>query len=110
MHLKFASLLRYAVSICLASSLALSHGLAASTAERTENSERKLLYVAAPGIRNYLEYGGHGILVFDINNSHKLLKRFASAGVDEKGQPLNIKGIAACEKTRRLYATTTRTL
>ena len=27
---------------------------------------RRLLYVASPGIRNYLEYGGHGLLVFDI--------------------------------------------
>jgi len=28
--------------------------------------ETRLLYVAAPGIRNYLEWGGHGVLVFDI--------------------------------------------
>jgi len=38
-------------------------------------AERKLLYVATPGVRNYLEYGGHGILVFDINDSHKFVKR-----------------------------------
>ena len=29
-------------------------------------AERRLLYVAVPGIRNYLERGGHGVLVFDI--------------------------------------------
>ena len=30
-------------------------------AARGESPEtRRLLYVAAPGIRNYLEYGGHG--------------------------------------------------
>ena len=32
--------------------------------------ERRLLYVAEPGIRNYLEYGGHGLLVFDIDHGH----------------------------------------
>jgi len=73
-------------------------------------SERKLLYVAVPGIRDYLEYGGHGILVFDINNSHQFVKRFPSGGLDEKGHPLNVKGIACCAKTQRLYVTTTRTL
>ena len=37
---------------------------------------KKYLYVAVPGIRNYLEYGGHGILVFDIDNNYKLVKDF----------------------------------
>ena len=32
--------------------------------------QQKLLYVAVPGIRDYLEYGGHGILVFDIEDRH----------------------------------------
>ena len=27
---------------------------------------KRYLYVAVPGIRDYLGYGGHGILVFDI--------------------------------------------
>ena len=79
-----------------------------SAAEK--QSERKLLYVAVPGIRDYLEYGGHGILVFDINNGHQFVKRFPSAGLDENGRPLHVKGIAYCAKTRRLYITTTRTL
>src|SRR6185369_12413548 len=38
-----------------------SSGLAAAT--NSNQAERKLLYVAVPGIRNYLEYGGHGVLV-----------------------------------------------
>src|SRR5262245_10096953 len=53
-----------------------------------KQSQQKLLYVAVPGIRDYLEYGGHGILVFDIENGHKFVKRVPSAGVDEKGRPL----------------------
>ena len=27
------------------------------------------LYVAAPGIRNYTPYGGHGVIVFDIDDN-----------------------------------------
>src|SRR4051812_28415404 len=72
--------------------------------------ERRLLYVAEPGIRDYLEYGGHGILIFDINHGHKLVRRIHSAGVDEKGKPLNVKGICASARTGRLYVSTTRTL
>ncbi len=79
-------------------------------AESHTDSERKLLYVATPGIRDYLEYGGHGILVFDIAAGHKFVKRIPSAGVDEQAKPLNVKGICANAKTGRLYITTTRTL
>jgi DNA-binding beta-propeller fold protein YncE len=85
----------------------------AFAAEKPASSERRLLYVAAPGIRDYLEYGGHGILVFDINEGHKFIKRIPaaeSAGLDEKGKPLNVKGICACAGTQRLYITTTRTI
>ena len=32
---------------------------------------KRYLYVAVPGIRDYLGYGGHGILVFDIDNNHR---------------------------------------
>src|SRR3954468_24622017 len=63
--------------------------------------ERKLLYVATPGIRDELQYGGHGILVFDIEDGHKFVRRIASAGLDEKGKPLNVKGICANATTER---------
>src|SRR5207249_1756846 len=78
--------------------------------EKDQTPERKLLYVATPGIRDYLEYGGHGILLFDIEHGHKFLKRIASAGVDESGHPLNVKGICANAPTRRLYVSTTHSL
>lgn len=71
---------------------------------------RRLLYVATPGIRDYLEYGGHGVLVFDIDEGHKFLRRIASAGKDDKGKPRNVKGICASAKTGRLYVSTTHTL
>ena len=81
-----------------------------NASEKPAGPERKLLYVATPGIRDYLEYGGHGILVFDINDDHKFVKRIPSAGTDSQGRPLNVKGIAACAATHRIYVTTTRTL
>src|SRR5881397_1032186 len=71
---------------------------------------RRLLYVAVPGIRNYLEYGGHGILVFDIDRGHRFVKRIAAAGLDEKGNPLNVKGVCASALTKRIYVSTTQTL
>ena len=72
--------------------------------------EKRLLYVAAPGIRNYLEYGGHGILVFDIDQGHRFVKRIPTAGLNESGQPLNVKGICASAATKRIYVSTPRTV
>src|SRR5258707_719505 len=68
----------------------------------------RFLYVAAPGIRDYLEFGGHGVLVFDIDHGHRFVKRIASSGVDEKGKPLNVKGVCASAATGRLYVSNTK--
>lgn len=70
----------------------------------------RYLYVAVPGIRNYLEFGGHGLLVFDIDNGHKFVKRIPTAGVDESGKPLNVKGICASAATKRVHISTIKTL
>jgi hypothetical protein len=70
--------------------------------------EQHLLYVAVPGIRNYVEYGGVGILVFDIDNGHRFVRRIKTWETPPGGEPENIKGIAASAKTGRLYITTTR--
>jgi DNA-binding beta-propeller fold protein YncE len=75
-----------------------------------EQSAHRFLYVAVPGIRDYLEYGGHGVLVFDIDQQHKFVKRIAAAGLDDKGKPLNVRGICASSETKRLYVSTTQTL
>lgn len=71
-----------------------------------EPRERRLLYVATPGIRNDLQYGGHGVLVFDIDAGHQFVRRIPSAGLDEKGQPSNVKGICASTSLERLYVST----
>src|SRR3989337_4224 len=70
----------------------------------------RVLYVAAPGIRNYLEYGGHGLLVFDIDRGHRFVKRIPTAGLNAQGKPLNVKGVCASAAAKRLYITTTQTL
>ena len=71
---------------------------------------QRLLYVAGPGIRNYLEYGGHGLIVFDIDNDHKFVKRIPTGGLGSDGKPLNVKGICASSTTGRLYISTIETL
>jgi len=74
-----------------------------------KNGERRLLYVAVPGIRNYLERGGHGVLVFDIDRGHAFVKRIPARGLNPAdGKPLNVKGVVASAATGRLYVSTLR--
>jgi hypothetical protein len=81
----------------------------AAFAEETAEAHR-LLYVALPGIRNYLEFGGHGVAVFDIDAGHKFVRRIPTGGLDENGTPRNVKGVCASAATKRLHITTTHTL
>jgi DNA-binding beta-propeller fold protein YncE len=75
-----------------------------------EARQRRLLYVAAPGIRSYLEHGGHGLLAFDIDDGHRFVKRIPTAGRDPEGKPLSSKGIIASAVTKRIWISTTQTL
>src|SRR5687767_12226053 len=77
---------------------------------RASDQTGRFLYVATPGIRNYLEYGGHGVLVFDIDRDHRFVRRIPSAGLNREGRPLNVKGICASAVTKRLYVSTLETL
>ena len=74
-------------------------------ARAQEKKEGRYLYVVAPGIRNYLEFGGAGILAFDIDNHHKFVKRIKTPA-SEAQKPENIKGVCACVRTKRLYFST----
>ncbi len=76
----------------------------AATANRAANG--RFLYVAVPGIRNYLERGGHGVLVFDIDRGHSFVRRIPARGLAADGKPLNVKGVVAAAATRRLYVST----
>lgn len=97
-------------AIAVASSLGFCPWPAVASDGEATSQDRRMLYVAVPGIRNYLEYGGHGLLVFDIDNGHQFVKRIPTAGLDDKGQPLNVKGICADAETGRLYISTLFTL
>lgn len=70
----------------------------------------KYLYVATPGIRDYLGYGGHGILVFDINNNHQFVKRIKTKGFRPNGKPSNVKGIAVSLPLNSIYISTLESL
>ncbi len=77
----------------------------ATTEAAESTAERHLLYVTAPGIRNDMQYGGAGILVFDIDKGHRFVKRIdTTASQIEK--PENIKGVCASAATGRLFFTT----
>jgi DNA-binding beta-propeller fold protein YncE len=67
---------------------------------------KRYLYVATPGIRDYLGYGGHGILVFDIDNNHKFVKRIPMRGFHPDGKPSNVKGIAVSTQLNSIFVTT----
>ena len=79
---------------------------AARAAAPAKPANQRLLYVAVPGIRDYLERGGHGVLVFDMDRGHQFVRRIAAAGLGAEGKPLNVKGVAASAATGRLYVST----
>src|SRR5262245_29446533 len=82
---------------------------AASAVSAEALPDGRYLYVVCPGIRNYLEFGWAGILVFDIDHGHKFVKRIATPASGEE-KPDNIKGVCASAATKRLYFTTTKKL
>lgn len=75
-----------------------------------QNKVKKYLYVAEPGIRNYLEFGGHGILVYDMENDYKLVKRISTGSLDSIGHPSNVKGICVSLATQCVYVSTVKSL
>jgi hypothetical protein len=89
--------------------------LAASLAAPFASSVRaapdisRRLYVVCPGIRDYLEFGGAGILVYDIDNGHKFIRRITTAA-SGAAKPRNIKGVVASVATRKLHFTTPEAL
>lgn len=64
----------------------------------------RYLYVAEPGIRNYVKWGGIGILVFDMDKNHAFVKRIP--GPHAKDKVLNVKGVCASPVTKKLYFST----
>jgi DNA-binding beta-propeller fold protein YncE len=73
--------------------------------KQPSGKEKHLLYVAEPGIRNYEEDGGIGIIVFDIDNAYKFVRRIPTWDVPAGQKPENVKGIVASAKPGRVYVT-----
>lgn len=78
--------------------------------EKTEDDIHQYLYVAVPGIRDYLGYGGHGLLVFDIQNNHSFVKRIPTRGFHPDGSPSNVKGIDVSIPLNSIYISTLESL
>src|ERR1700748_2328119 len=76
----------------------------------------RYLFAAVPGVRDYLGYGGHGLLVFDIDHGHRFVKRIQFNGyhLDKQGKttdkPSNVKGIGVSIPLHSVYITTLETL
>jgi hypothetical protein len=90
--------------------LLLAAGALVAASLLTANDERHLLYVAEPGIRNYAEYGGVGILVYDIDQGYKWVKRIPTFPVAAGQAPENVKGVAASAATGLIYVSTPQRL
>src|SRR5574341_2399551 len=89
--------------------LALLAATALARAERPQDTgsrERSFLYVAVPGIRNYVEFGGIGLIVFDRDDGYRFVKRIPTWPVLSGEQPENVKGIAASARDGRVYIST----
>ena len=71
---------------------------------------KRYLYVATPGIRDYLGYGGHGILVFDIDKNHRFVKRIPTKGFHPNNTPSNVKGVAVSIPLNSIYVSTIESL
>ena len=85
--------------------LAMPYGRA-DTPPLPRTGERRLLYVAEPGIRNYLEWGGIGVLVYDVDDGFRLVRRIPTMRIAEGVSPENVKGICASVVTGRVYVST----
>lgn len=76
-----------------------------ATAAEPNTQLRRYLYVVCPGIRDDLAVGGAGILVFDIDDGHRFVKRIATPASQEP-KPDNIKGVCSHAAGGKLYFTT----
>ncbi len=68
------------------------------------------LYVATPGVRADVQYGGVGVLIFDIDDGHKFVRRIAVPGLGDEKHPEATKGICDSAVTGRLYVSTPKSL
>ena len=93
--------------LCLFLLLGVSAG---AGAQDTSANPKHLLYVAVPGIRDYPQYGGTGVLVFDIDRGHQFVRRIPVPALGNASHANAAKGICASAVSRRLYVSTPKDL
>lgn len=96
--------------ILVAFSISLSGRANVSKDHKVTEPIKRYLYVAVPGVRNYLGFGGHGLLIFDISKNHQFVKRIPLRGLSKNGKPSNVKGIAVSLATNSVYVSTLEAL
>jgi len=101
-----AAIMKAWTTFLVAAAVSLPAASRAAEPQKTGAKERSYLYAAVPGIRNYVEFGGIGLLVFDREEGYKLVKRIPTWSVAPGEQPENVKGIAASARDGRVYVTT----
>lgn len=101
------AMVRPACAIALGIALA---GAIALTGPAAAQQTRRFLYVAAPGAGSEFEYQGVGILVYDIDNGHRFVKRIPTWPAVPGQKPEYVRGIAASAAARRLYVSTVKRL
>ncbi len=98
--------------LLFAALLLISDGLSAQTtgSQKSKPLSGHYLFVAVPGIRDYMGYGGHGLLVFDMDHNHRFVKRISTGGFHPDGKPSNVKGIAVSVLLNSIYISTIESL
>lgn len=77
--------------------------IAVPLVSNTSPKAQHLLYVASPGIRNYTEWGGVGVLVYNIDKGYKLIKRLPTWTYKPGEKVENVKGFVASAATGKMY-------
>jgi DNA-binding beta-propeller fold protein YncE len=93
-----------ALSACTLAPALACHGL------RPRTADAHLLYVAVPGVRNYTEWGGIGVLVYDIADGFRFVRRIPTMQPAPGESPEAVKGICASAVTGRAYVSTPKRL
>ena len=86
--------------------------IAAASPVWTQQQAVDLLYAGVPNnaFANWENYGGVGVLVFDVKNGHRFVKRIPTWKYAAGQQPEAIRGISASVATGLLYLTTPKRL
>src|SRR5258708_11515195 len=74
--------------------------------QSTAVTTRHFLEVAWPGLSNCVEYGGVGILVYDVEAGYRFVKRIPTWDVRAGQEAENVKGVVANARTARIYVST----